>query len=124
MTDALRAIRDRRKLWVCVLATFALFACASIEQGTAKDIKVVESPIVGYPIAWMDNERILLRASYGESVSYPNGYRKAVFHWVSFNYKTGDRQDYGPVGTRPCYRDGYVSHFMTDDKDDKQLIAV
>ncbi|HUJ87512.1 MAG TPA: hypothetical protein VLX30_11740, partial [Burkholderiales bacterium] len=124
MLDGPRAIRDRRRLSVCAFAALALFACTSIDQGDAKGIKVVDSPVVAYPVAWMDNERILMRFSYGDSVTYPNGYRKAIFHWVSYNHTTGERHDYGRVGTRPCYRDGYVSHFMTDDKDDKQLIAV
>jgi len=47
-----------------------------------------------------------------------------VFHLVSYNYKTGEKHDYGRVGSRPCYRDGYVSFFLEDDADAKHVIAV
>jgi len=123
MAGALRTARGAQKYWVYMLAALTA-SCSAIEPGGAEGIKVVDSPIVAYPIAWMDNERILMREDTGETVTRPNGARIAVFHWVSYNFKTGEIQDYGPVGTRPCYASGYVSYYMHDDVDDEHLIAV
>ncbi len=124
MLNALRAVWDRRKSLLCALLALAPLSCASLEEESLEGVKVTNLPVVSYPVAWMDNERILMRYSNGDSVSYSGGSRKAIFYWVSYNYKTAERQNYGRVGTSPCYRDGYVSHYMTDDEDSKQLIAV
>ena len=56
MLDALRAVWDRRKSWLCPLVALALLSCASLERGDASGIKSIDLPIVGDLIAWMDNE--------------------------------------------------------------------
>jgi hypothetical protein len=123
MAGARRIARNARRFCLCVLAALTA-SCSAMEPSGAEDIKVIDSPIVAYPIAWMDDERILMRKDTGETSARPNGARIALFHWVSYNYKTGEIQDHGPVGTKPCYTSGYVSHFMHDDVDDEHLIAV
>jgi hypothetical protein len=124
MTNALRAFLDRRRLWLCVVAALALGACASIEQGEAKGIKVTDSPVVSLPLAWMDNERILLIERTGKIIARPNGGGRIQYHLISYNYTTSERQDYGSVEGRPCYADGYISYYMEDDTDNRHVIAV
>ncbi len=60
MLDALRAVWVRRKSWLFALGAFAIFSCASLERGDANGIKSIELPVVGDPIAWIDNETLLL----------------------------------------------------------------
>jgi hypothetical protein len=124
MAEVLRAVRDRRKSLLCVLAALALFSCKSVEQEAAKDIKVVDSPVVSYPLAWMDNERILMRMDTGKRIDVRGGGSYAVFNLISYNYKTGEQHDYGRVGSQICYADGYISHGWRDDDDHTQLIVV
>jgi hypothetical protein len=124
MAEVLRAVRDRRKSWLCVLAALALFSCKSVEQGTAKDIAVIQLPFVAHPVAWIDNETLLLEEYTGKVVTRHNGGRVRVFHLISYNYKSGKRHDYGRVGTELCYADGYVSHGMRPDDEDEHVIVV
>lgn len=123
MAGARRIARNARKVCLCVLAALTA-SCSAMEPSGAEDIKVFDSPVLAYPIAWMDNERILMSKATGEIVARPNGGRSIQYHWVSYNYKTGEQEDYGPVGSRPCYANGYVSHYLEDDIDDEHLIAV
>jgi len=124
MADAQRAVLDRHKSWLCVLAALALFSCASVERGAAKDIAVVELPFVAHPVAWIDNETLLLVEYSGELVTRHNGARIRISHLISYNYKSGGRHDYGRVGTELCYADGYVSHGMRADDDDEHVIVI
>jgi hypothetical protein len=124
MTNALRAFLDRRRLRLCVLGVIPFFACASLQESDARDIAVVELPFVANPIAWMDNETLLLEEYTGKIVTRHNGARVRVFHLTSYNYKSGKRHDYGRVGTELCYADGYVSHGMRPDDEEEHVIVV
>jgi hypothetical protein len=124
MICALRAIRGRRISSLCLLSAFALLSCASPEWGATEGIKVIDSPVVSYPLAWMDNERILMIERTGKIVARPNGGGRIQYRLISYNYKTTERQDYGSVGGRPCYADGYISYYLEDDTDNKHVIAV
>jgi hypothetical protein len=124
MTNALRAFLDRRRLWLCVVAALVLGACASIEQGEAKGIKVTDSPVVSLPLAWMDNERILMRIDTGRRIDVPSGGQYAIFDLISYNYKTGERHNYGRAGSEICYADGYISRGWRDDNDNKKVIVL
>lgn len=124
MFDALRAVLDRRKTWLFALAAFALFSCASLERSDANDIKSINVPEFGGLIAWMDNEKILLRMDTGRRIGVPGGGQYATFDLISYNYKTGERHNYGRVGQQICYADGYISHTRADDDDNNIIIAV
>ena len=71
----------------------------------------------------MDNERILMRIDTGERVTPDGGGLIAIFNLISYNYKTGDRHDYGRVGSQICYADGYISHGWRADDDRNQVIV-
>ena len=124
MLDALRAVRDRRKAWLCALLALAPLSCASLENGALEGIKVTNLPVVSYPIAWMDNERLLMSERIGEIVIRPDGGRRFQYQLISYNYKTGERRNYGHVGARPCYADGYISYYLEDTTDNNHVIAV
>lgn len=124
MLDALRAVWDRRKSLLCVLLALAPLSCASLEQGNLEGIKVTNLPIVSYPLAWMDNERILMRVDTGKRIDVAGGGQYATFDLISYNYKTGERHNYGRVGQQICYADGYISHTRADDDDNNIIIAV
>ncbi|MGH8736867.1 MAG: hypothetical protein ACREVC_05845 [Burkholderiales bacterium] len=124
MVDALRAIGGRRKGWLCALAALVPLSCASLEEGSLEGIKVTNLPVVSFPLAWMDNERILLRVDTGKRIDARGGGQYAVFNLISYNYKTGERHDYGRVGSQICYADGYISHARRDDDNDKEVVVV
>jgi hypothetical protein len=124
MLDALRGVWNRRKAWLCALLALAPLSCASLEQGDASTITSIDLPVFGGPIAWMDNERILLRVDAGRRIDVPDGGQYATFDLISYNYKTGDRHNYGRVGQQICYADGYISHTRLDDEDNNVVIAV
>ena len=124
MLDALRAVCNRRKAWLCALLALAPLSCASLENGSPEGIKVTNSPVVSYPLAWMDNERILMRMDTGKRIDVPGGGRYATFDLISYNYKTGVRHNYGRVGQQICYTNGYISHTRVDDDDNNIIIAV
>jgi hypothetical protein len=124
MLDALRAVWDRRKAWLCAVLALAPLSCASLEQGSLEGIKVTNLPVVSYPLAWMDNERILMRVDTGKRINTPDGGQYATFDLISYNYKTGKRHNYGRVGQQICYADGYISHTRADDDDNNVIIAV
>jgi hypothetical protein len=124
MFDALRAVWDRRKLMLCALLALAPLSCASLEGESLEGIKVTDLPVVSYPIAWMDNERILMRVDTGKRIDVAGGGQYATFDLISYNYKTGGRHNYGRVGQQICYADGYISHTRADDDDNKIIIAV
>ena len=124
MRTAPRTSRDRRKAWLCALVALVPLSCASLEYVPPDKIKVTDLPVVSYPFAWMDNERILMRIKSGSKTDARGEGRYATFDLVSYNYKTGERHNYGRVGQQICYADGYISHTRADDDDDEVIIAV
>jgi hypothetical protein len=123
MLDVLRIVRDRRKAWLCALLALAPLSCTSLEA-SLEGIKVTDLPVVSYPLAWMDNERILMRVDTRKRINSPGGGQYATFDLISYNYKTGERHNYGRVGQQICYADGYISHTRADDDDNNIIIAV
>lgn len=124
MFEALRGVWDRRKSLLCAFLALAPLSCASLEDESHEGIKVTNLPVVSYPLAWMDNERILMRIDTGKRIDVPGGGQYATFDLISYNYKTGERHNYGRVGQQICYADGYISHTRVDDKDNNEVIAV
>jgi hypothetical protein len=124
MFDALRAGWDRRKSWLFAFSAFALLSCASLERGDANGVKSIELPVVGNPIAWIDNETLLLYVKTPEVVTRFDGTRARVFHLISYNLISGERRDYGRAGSQICYADGYISYLMAADDEDAHFIAV
>jgi len=124
MLDALCAVWNRRKAWLCVLLALTPLSCASLENGSPEGIKVTNLSVVSYPLAWMDNERILMRIDTKKRVDVPGGGRYAIFDLISYNYKTGERHNYGRAGSEICYSDGYISRGWRDDKDHTKVILL
>jgi hypothetical protein len=122
MAGARRIVRNARKLWLCVLAALTA-SCSAMEPSGAEDIKVVDAAVVSLPLAWMDNERILMRVDTGERITPDGGGLIAVFDLISYNYKTGDRHNYGRVGSQICYADGYISHARRAEEDRSEVIV-
>ena len=118
------AARVLRKAGLCALVVLAPLSCASLENESAEGIEVTNLPVVSYPLAWMDNERILMRVDTGKRIDAPGGGRYATFDLISYNYKTGERHDYGRVGQQICYAGGYISHTRADDENSNTIIAV
>lgn len=109
---------------LCALLALAPLSCASLEGGGVNDIKSVDLPVLGNPIAWIDNETLLLYVNTRELVTRFNGTRSRVFHLISYNYKSGERKDYGRAGSQICYADGYISYEMEADDEDEHGIAI
>jgi hypothetical protein len=124
MLNALRGVWNRRKVWLCAVLALAPLSCASFEQGDASGIKSIDLPVLGNPIAWIDNETVLLYVKTGEVVTRFNGARVKVFHLISYNIKSGEQRDFGRTGSQICYADGYISYVMLADDEDAHFIAV
>ena len=124
MRTAPRTDRVRCKAWLCAVLALVPLSCASLEYLPPDKIKVTDLPVVSYPLAWMDNERILMRMDTGKRINVPGGGQYATFDLISYNYKTGERHNYGRAGQQICYADGYISHTRVDDDDSKIIIAV
>ena len=124
MFEALRGVCVRRKAWLCALLALAPISCTSLEGENLEGIKVTNLPVVSYPLAWMDNERLLMSERAGEIVVRSGGGARFQYKLISYNYKTGERQDHGQVGAGPCYTDGYISYYLEDTTDSKFVIAV
>ena len=124
MRTAPRTDRVRCKAWLCAVLALVPLSCASLEYLPPDKIKVTDLPVVSYPLAWMDNERILMRVKSGTKTDAHGEGRYATFDLISYNYKTGEKHNYGRVGQQICYADGYISHTRADDDNDEVIIAV
>jgi hypothetical protein len=65
-----------------------------------------------------------MRVDTGERITPDGGGLIAVFDLISYNYKTGERHNYGRVGSQICYADGYISHASRADDDRNDVIVV
>ena len=124
MRTAPRTDRVRCKAWLCAVLALLPLSCASLEYLPPDKIKVTDLPVVSYPLAWMDNERILMRVDTGKIVEIPGHGPSRTFDLISFNYKTSERHNYGRVGQQICYRDGYISHTRLADDNKNVIVAV
>ena len=124
MRTAPRTDRVRCKAWLCAVLALVPLSCASLEYLPPDKIKVTDLPVVSYPLAWMDNERILMRVKSGTKTDAHGEGRYATFDLISYNYKTGERHNYGRAGQQICYRDGYVSRGWREDEDRSKVIVL
>jgi hypothetical protein len=95
-----------------ITATLMLVACTGVRVGAENetDARIIDLKITASPIAWTDNETVLLREGTGEVV---NGQRR--YHLVTLNYRTGARRVYGRADQQICYSDdGYISYINAD----------
>ena len=106
-----------RRLPYLSLVGMLLGACAHFDLITTSSasVSIVELPVQGAPVAWIDNDSILLNLDSGERATRQSGAIVRIFELVTFNYKTGERRSHGRVGTGLCFTDGYISHVLTDD---------
>ena len=56
------------------------------------DVRVVDLNVTGFPVAWVDNETILLRVDTGQSWRRQDGSLSAVNRLAAYNYKTRVQQ--------------------------------
>ena len=124
MASARRIARNARRFCLCVLAALTCPSCASLGQSSKSDVREIEIPLIARPIAWIDNENLLMEEYTGRTATRHNGAPVRVYHLISYNYMTRAHVDYGRVGTQICYTDGYISYGMEADDEDKQVIAV
>ena len=102
---------------VCfVLATLGV-SCGPIlpTPDVETDVRVVDLNVTGFPVAWVDNETILLRVDTGQSWRRQDGSLSAVNRLAAYNYKTRVQRMYGRADSGVCYADGYISYIYEDE---------
>ena len=95
-----------------IAAALMLVACTGVRVGAENeaDVRIIDLKITASPIAWIDNETVLLREDSGERVDGQRRYRL-----VALNYRTGARRLYGRADQQICYsNDGYISYINAD----------
>lgn len=97
-------------------ATLVLVACAGVQVGAQNetDVRIIDLKRDGVPVAWIDNETLLLYEGTGERVKRKSGYVRGVNRLVSLNYRSGELHVYGQTDSEICYADGYVSYIRED----------
>jgi hypothetical protein len=95
-----------------IAAALTLVACTGVRVGAENqtDARIIDLKITASPIAWIDNETVLLIEESSERVD--KHYR---YHLVALNYRTGARRVYGRADQQICYSaDGYISYINSD----------
>ena len=105
---------NSRLLCLC----FLLLCCSCTSRNRADDQyqpHVVDLKISGSPIAWTDNDTILLTIDTGQRLRRKDGSLFADVRLVTHNVTTGERRVYGRSGSGLCYSDGYISRVYEDE---------
>jgi hypothetical protein len=92
-------------------------SCGSVSPpaDNESDVRVLDLKITGFPVAWVDDETILLRVDTGQSWRRRDGSLSAVSRLATYNYKTGAKRMYGRADSGICYAEGYVSYIHEDE---------
>jgi len=107
-----------RRIAITLLSSSS-FLCGScdtvfIQTDNETDIRVIDLGVSGFPVAWIDNQTILLRVDTGESQRRREGGASAVIRLAAYNYRTGTQQTFGRADSGICYSEGYVSSIHED----------
>ena len=107
-----------------IAATLALTAVAGagFSAEDEADVRIIDLRRGGEPVAWIDNETILLLELTGEQ-GRRLGNVYPLSRLATYNYRTGERKTYGNADWQACYANGYVS-YLTVDRSTGDLLAV
>ena len=108
--------RSAARFLCLVLATLGS-SCSpiSLPAHNESDVRVLDLNITGFPVAWVDNETILLRVDTGHSWRRQDGTLSAVNRLATYNYRTRVQRMYGRADSGVCYADGYISYIYEDE---------
>ena len=95
---------------LCTSCTFAPSEGSSQPRPRVIDLKIASAPI-----AWVDNDTVLITIDTGERLQRRDGSLAVDIRLATYNYKTGERRTYGRSGSGLCYADGYVSRVYEDE---------
>ena len=113
-----------RIAWIgAFIATLA--ACAPINPlaENQTDVRVVDTRLPPHPVAWLDDETVVVIGESGETATRQDGSTQRILRVMTLNYRTGAQKTFGKFTSQFCFNDGYVSYFYLDPSNDELWVS-